>query len=30
VLLYDMRCAGAEAYIHLASEVLKRERDLVA
>jgi chromosome partitioning protein len=30
VLLYDVRCAGAEAYIHLASEVLKRERDLVA
>jgi chromosome partitioning protein len=30
VLLYDVRCAGAEAYIHLASEVLKRERELVA
>ncbi len=30
VLLYDMRCAGSEAYIHLASEVLKRERELVA
>ncbi len=30
VLLYDIRCAGAEAYIHLASEVLKRERELVA
>jgi chromosome partitioning protein len=30
VLLYDMRCAGAEAYIHLAGEVLKRERELVA
>lgn len=28
VLLYDVRCAGAEAYIHLASEVLKREREL--
>ena len=27
VLLYDVRCAGSEAYIHLASEVLKRERD---
>lgn len=26
VLLYDVKCAGAEAYIHLASEVLKRER----
>jgi len=30
VLLYDVRCAGSEAYIHLASEVLKRERALVA
>lgn len=26
VLLYDTNCAGAQAYIHLASEVLKRER----
>lgn len=26
VLLYDVKCAGSEAYIHLASEVLKRER----
>ncbi len=25
VLLYDVRCAGSQAYIHLASEVLKRE-----
>ena len=25
VLLYDTNCAGAQAYIHLASEVLKRE-----
>jgi chromosome partitioning protein len=30
VLLYDVKCAGAEAYIHLASEVLKRERELRA
>ncbi|MBW7851769.1 MAG: ParA family protein [Rhodospirillales bacterium] len=30
VLLYDIRCAGAEAYLHLASEVIKRERELVA
>jgi chromosome partitioning protein len=29
VLLYDMKCSGAEAYIHLASEVLKRERELL-
>lgn len=28
VLLYDVKCAGAEAYIHLASEVLKREREV--
>ncbi|MEK9679953.1 MAG: AAA family ATPase [Rhodospirillaceae bacterium] len=26
VLLYDTSCAGAQAYIHLASEVLQRER----
>src|SRR3546814_17235046 len=26
VLLYDMHCAGSQAYIHLASEILKRER----
>jgi len=25
VLLYDMRCAGSQAYIHLAGEVLRRE-----
>jgi chromosome partitioning protein len=28
VLLYDVKCAGSEAYIHLASEVLKREREV--
>jgi chromosome partitioning protein len=26
-LLYDWRCAGSQAYIHLASEVLYREQD---
>lgn len=26
VLLYDFRCPGAQAYIHLASEVLRREQ----
>jgi chromosome partitioning protein len=26
VLLYDFRSAGAQAYIHLASEVLRREQ----
>ena len=25
VLLYDMKCAGSQAYLHLASEVIKRE-----
>jgi len=30
VLLYDFKCAGSQAYISLAGEVLKRERELVA
>jgi chromosome partitioning protein len=30
VLLYDLRCAGAQAYIHLAGEMLRRERGLGA
>jgi chromosome partitioning protein len=30
VLLYDHSCSGSQAYIHLASEVIKRERDLKA
>jgi chromosome partitioning protein len=30
VLLYDLRSAGAQAYVHLASEILRRERRLVA
>lgn len=29
-IVYDMRCPGAQAYIHLASEVLKRERKIKA
>ncbi len=29
VLLYDHRCAGAQAYIHLAGEMLRRERQTV-
>ena len=24
VLIYDLRCAGAQAYVHLAGEVLRR------
>jgi len=27
VLIYDMRCAGAQAYIQLATEVLRQERE---
>lgn len=30
VLIYDVKCTGSEAYIHLASEMLKRERSLRA
>jgi chromosome partitioning protein len=30
VLIYDVKCSGSEAYIHLASEVLKRERKMRA
>ena len=26
VLLYDVRCAGAQAYAHLAGEMLRRDR----
>jgi chromosome partitioning protein len=27
VLLYDFRCAGSQAYVHLAGEVLRREQE---
>jgi len=27
-IVYDMKCSGARAYIHLASEVIKRERKI--
>lgn len=30
VIVYDMRCTGSQAYIHLASEVMKRERSIAA
>ncbi len=30
VLVYDMKCAGAQAYLHLAGEVLRRERRVSA
>ena len=28
VLLYDFRCPGAQAYVHLASEMLRREKSM--
>lgn len=30
VVVYDMNCAGSRAYLHLANEVLRREREVVA
>jgi chromosome partitioning protein len=30
VLLYDLRCPGAQAYVHLAGEVLRREHRVTA
>ena len=30
VLLYDVRSVGAQAYVHLAGEMLRRDRRLVA
>jgi chromosome partitioning protein len=30
VLLYDLKCPGSKAYMHLASEVLKRERAIAS
>ena len=30
VLLYDFKCPGSQAYISLAGEVLKREKELIA
>jgi chromosome partitioning protein len=30
VLLYDLRCSGSQAYIKLASELLKQESALAA
>jgi chromosome partitioning protein len=29
-LLYDLKCAGSQAYLRLATEVIRRERALVA
>lgn len=30
VLVYDLKCVGSEAYLRLASEIIKRERELTA
>jgi len=30
VLIYDFKCSGSQAYISLAGEVMKRERELIA
>jgi len=30
VLLYDLKCTGSQAYLKLASEVIRRERQAVA
>jgi len=27
-LLYDLKCAGSQAYLRLASEIIQREREL--
>ena len=29
-ILYDLKCAGSQAYLQLASEVIRRERQLKA
>jgi chromosome partitioning protein len=28
VLVYDLKCAGSEAYLRLATEIIQREKDL--
>ena len=30
VLLYDMKCAGSQAYLKLASELIQREKTVLA
>ena len=30
MLLYDLKCVGAQAYLKLASEIVQRERALAA
>ena len=28
VLIYDLKCAGSQAYLRLATEIIQREREL--
>jgi chromosome partitioning protein len=30
VLVYDLKCVGSEAYLRLATEVIQREKELIA
>jgi len=30
VLVYDLKCAGSEAYLRLATEIMQREKELLA
>jgi len=30
VLIYDLKCVGSEAYLRLATEVIQREKELLA
>jgi chromosome partitioning protein len=30
VLVYDLKCVGSEAYLRLATEIIQRERELIA
>jgi chromosome partitioning protein len=30
VLVYDLKCSGSEAYLRLATEIIQREKELIA
>jgi chromosome partitioning protein len=30
VLVYDLKCVGSEAYLRLATEIIQREKELIA
>jgi chromosome partitioning protein len=30
VLVYDLKCSGSEAYLRLATEIIQREKELLA